>query len=802
MKKYVQNFWVRFLAVLLCSITIVTAVGSGLLIAGISVIGKDKEQVYKNIQEILAENYAAYMYDHIYGEHDAHYEEDVSVITKFLEDKNFTYSIGKVLGGDTGAEISEKEEISLYNNLEDVSTWDYEISFTEGTQVYYDVNEVLNAIRINPIIDDGLYMTIDVITGYYFEEETGLFYYKSGTQYFLADYIMVSEEDGYYDYRLKQSEEGKKVYYNSYYKITLDTSKFLSWDWVKLGGHKLYFGFDDIEMVNEIKIISDDTIQKNLYTGVYFESGDGYIDYYPEREDDVYIIRIKVDDLTHTENISNDLFFQWKRLYTNLYGYEASYKVVLGCSIIGFLFGMALLIYSANSDKEKIGFLQKVPLGIFTGIIFLLETPLIVLLLDVVIGEYFVYNGFPFDIGLMVAVFNVFAIAFFVLIWLQNMIARFKTRTVIRYSEFYYAFLVLKWCWSKWKWLWYKLTSPFRVIMELARENTKLFTKGIVIMSVIGLVEFMAILCFRYEIDVFMGLFFLEKLAELLVIAFVLLQLQKLQEGSKRIAAGDLSQPIDTSKMVWEFKKHGENINKVSDGITLAVEERMKSERFKTELITNVSHDIKTPLTSIINYVDLIKKEEIQDETLQEYIEVLDRQSARLKKLIEDLMEASKASTGNLAVNMEDCDVEVLLTQLVGEFEEKLAANHLEVVVQKPEYPVMVSADGRHMWRVLDNILNNACKYSLSGTRVYISLVQMENETSITFKNISKAALNIPSEELMERFVRGDSSRNTEGSGLGLSIAQSLTELMKGSMKLEIDGDLFKVILKFQTIKK
>ena len=160
-------------------------------------------------------------------------------------------------------------------------------------------------------------------------------------------------------------------------------------------------------------------------------------------------------------------------------------------------------------------------------------------------------------------------------------------------------------------------------------------------------------------------------------------------------------------------------------------------------------------------------------------------------------MEASKASTGNLAVNLEECDLSVLLSQVVGEFEEKLQKSQLEVIVDKPEQPVNMMADGRHMWRVLDNLLNNACKYSLPGTRVYVTLKQEAGDVIMTFKNISKDALNIPSEELMERFVRGDSSRNTEGSGLGLSIAQSLTELMKGTMKLEIDGDLFKVTLRF-----
>jgi signal transduction histidine kinase len=163
-------------------------------------------------------------------------------------------------------------------------------------------------------------------------------------------------------------------------------------------------------------------------------------------------------------------------------------------------------------------------------------------------------------------------------------------------------------------------------------------------------------------------------------------------------------------------------------------------------------------------------------------------------------MEASKASTGNLSVNLEECDLDVLLSQVIGEFEEKLEKNQLQVIVDKPEHPVKMMADGRHLWRVFDNLLNNVCKYSLPGSRVYVSLKQENQEAVMVFKNISKTALNIPSEELMERFVRGDSSRNTEGSGLGLSIAQSLTELMHGSMKLEIDGDLFKVTLQFPTM--
>jgi signal transduction histidine kinase len=233
----------------------------------------------------------------------------------------------------------------------------------------------------------------------------------------------------------------------------------------------------------------------------------------------------------------------------------------------------------------------------------------------------------------------------------------------------------------------------------------------------------------------------------------------------------------------------------------------MKSERFKTELITNVSHDIKTPLTSIINYVDLLKKEPIENKNAEEYITILDRQSSRLKKLIEDLIEASKASTGNLPVHLELCDATVMLTQVVGEFEERAQANNLELVVNSPEPPVNIMADGRHLWRIIDNLMSNICKYALPGTRVYIDLARTampengKNVISMTFRNISKDKLNITSEELMARFVRGDESRNTEGNGLGLSIAKSLSELMDADLKVEIDGDLYKAILSFEEIE-
>lgn len=284
------------------------------------------------------------------------------------------------------------------------------------------------------------------------------------------------------------------------------------------------------------------------------------------------------------------------------------------------------------------------------------------------------------------------------------------------------------------------------------------------------------------------------------VLVFLAITLDKLKVAGKKLTEGDLSYRVDTSKMFWDFKEHGENLNSMGLGMTRAVDERMKSERMKTELITNVSHDIKTPLTSIINYVDLISKEDIKNEKIREYVTVLTRQSERMKKLIEDLVEASKVTTGNVELNLSPCDVGVLLSQTVGEYEQRLNANELELIVTKPETPTLIMADGRLMWRIFNNLMNNISKYSQPGTRVYLTLEQSGDNIWLAFKNVSKYPLNITADELMERFVRGDSSRHTEGSGLGLSIAKSLAEIQGGNLFLIIDGDFFKVNLKFKCI--
>ncbi len=325
----------------------------------------------------------------------------------------------------------------------------------------------------------------------------------------------------------------------------------------------------------------------------------------------------------------------------------------------------------------------------------------------------------------------------------------------------------------------------------------------VAMLMVLTLCEFVGILRWG-EAELFACWVF-EKLLVVPVILYCALAFEKLRKGSRALARGELSHKLDTKYLVLEFKDQGDNLNRIGEGISKAVEERLQSERLKTELITNVSHDLKTPLTSIINYADLLGsvaegEEAKREEQIKEYSEVLLRQSGRLKKLLEDLVDISKASTGNLEVVAAPCELGVLLTQVAGEYESRLEEKGLVLHVAKPEEEVRILADGRHLWRVFDNLMNNICKYAQEGSRVYLNMELSGEQVQIIFRNMSKYELNISPQELEERFVRGDASRHMEGSGLGLSIAKSLVELQQGSMEIVTDGDLFKVILKFNIL--
>lgn len=266
----------------------------------------------------------------------------------------------------------------------------------------------------------------------------------------------------------------------------------------------------------------------------------------------------------------------------------------------------------------------------------------------------------------------------------------------------------------------------------------------------------------------------------------------RLRHGARALAEGDLSHQVDPRGMIRTEKALATDLNRIGEGLSRAVEARMKSERMKTDLITNVSHDLKTPLTSIVNYVELLKKEPLHNETAEGYVAVLDRQAQRLKKLTEDVVEASKASSGALHVQLAPVDVAELLRQCAAEYGDRFAAAQLTPVLHLPERPLVVLADGRLLWRVFDNLLGNAVKYALPGTRVYLDAAAGTDCATLTLRNISREPLDMRGEELMERFVRGDASRHAEGSGLGLSIASSLVQLQHGTLTILPDGDLFR----------
>ena len=271
----------------------------------------------------------------------------------------------------------------------------------------------------------------------------------------------------------------------------------------------------------------------------------------------------------------------------------------------------------------------------------------------------------------------------------------------------------------------------------------------------------------------------------------------KIEKAINDLYQGNTDIELEENEFVKEMKNMASQINDIAGGLSNAIDEKLKSERLKTELITNVSHDIKTPLTSIINYVDLLKKEGMDGEKAKEYLDILDSKSQRLKKLTEDLVEASKASSGAIKLNMEKLNVNELIKQVSGEFEDKFKARKLEEIITFPENALYIKADSRYMYRVLENMYSNISKYAMEGTRVYTDIIEKDGRIVIQLKNVSKQKLNISVDELMQRFVRGEASRNTEGSGLGLSIARSLTELQEGNFNIYLDGDLFKVTIEF-----
>ena len=435
-------------------------------------------------------------------------------------------------------------------------------------------------------------------------------------------------------------------------------------------------------------------------------------------------------------------------------------------SLFFFCFSMASAGHWAGHEGIHLTWLDKIPADVW----------LIVLLCTFFIG----WEAFYYEWG---RVFFCAALVPLVLLFLCAFAAQCKAGTVLRSA------LIARIA----RFLWRIVRSLFLGLWRIAR-NLPLLWKTALVMAGVFFLEMLFVLAGYGSVD---GIFVIMKAVELLAALYIALNLRTLQKGGEKLARGDFSSPIDTRYLIGDFKRYGQELNDVQGGLEQAVQEQMKAEHLKTELITNVSHDIKTPLTSIVNYVDLLKKEDMPSPAAREYIAVLDRQSHRLKKLTEDLVEASKASSGVLNVDLQPTDVNVLFSQIEGEYQERLAACQLTLVTQPPAPGTVIRADSRLLSRVMDNLVSNICKYALPSTRVYVVSTLSREAVTISFKNVSRDELNISPDELMERFVRGDASRHTEGSGLGLSIARSLVQLQGGRFDLAIDADLFRADITF-----
>lgn len=818
-KNWKPSQGIRLLAMVLAivsgffvAVTGVITVALGMGMAG-DLQGSQKD-IEKTLDTELLRSYAYWMGYEVIG------QDDAAAALKKYDDGNIVYSLVKkkpkgketelVCGNNTGTlnkenalawlKFTDENEFNTY----DFSFWDMLFGRYRGLH--------MQEIKYYTKVDHFIY-------------DDGVIYCYAGDTLFRIDsfsFSMVptqSDLEPYVEYTYRESDDGggycaengellKKGKLEPYLK-----SSELRFDFDALEAGYLWSKKDGIYPIRQESIAETypkaEVFQWQDFSFAY-EDNQGIIYYNPHQEKEVteYTLYLTVADPLKGNKVSVSSLFsnengsgsrividsgktQFFQKAHTLAGVVVQLRKTSGwwllLSALVWLVSLGVLFVSAGwkkgFDTVQIRRIDRIPFAIYTGI-----TGLVVIgcgLICLYMGDGLFRNA---RAEYCVAYFAIaFALAELIVYeYVISIIAR------IRAGKFWHYTLLRL------------LLNPFRRIKRELHEirlallaNLSMTVKVTAVFLVVFLIEAFLLLCAGADGGIIM-VYLLWKVVEYGVLLKIVVQFRQIFDGGERIAKGDYSHPIHTEKMMYELRTHAENLNNVQTGVAAAVEEKMKSERFRTELITNVSHDIKTPLTSIINYVDLIKKEPTESETMREYIEVLDRQSNRLKKLIEDLMEASKASTGNLPVNPEVCDATVVLTQIVGEFSERAEKNQLEMVVECPQPPVEIYVDGRHLWRIIDNLMGNICKYAQPGTRVYITLEKFHGMVIMTFRNISKDRLKMTSEELFGRFVRGDSSRNTEGHGLGLSIAKSLTELMHGNLAVQMDGDLFKVILSFE----
>ena len=841
MKKQSNSFWFKAVNFVICGLAIVGCIAgiAGMMIYGIM---PEKSEVIDTVYENVAGNYSAQLVGKVIsGETD---ELDYCEKTTSMR-----YAIIKTDISDFEKVNTQRNSLYVYGDKSALDNYKYVQRYIDDGSGSIPSFNLVNSLAAMEYTNDDNYRVHDeyfykaTITQIAMDLENAQFCVFAGDSVYLPTKAVVGKTDGTQETFVLSENK----YINFYTGDELKSGVMEEWvDSASISWVDVYSSDDSFTEAYYYSGTSSSVNELAVYPVIYLEKVP-----FPE---DYQINGENIDARQKNTNFTYYYVLSWVNTsFPNGedYFFQAQYWVNLACNMGKFAWVIEIVsvvlllitsfflfksvgkrpVYIRNDEKDlenideivreranqiHLRWVDKIPFSILTFAVICIEGIFVALAISP--AEIGIRNYYQF---LLIVFEAVMAGIYLGMYYLASIITRFKAHVFMRYT------------------LWYYITKPFKKmksnIKERITQATKdapLFRKVVIIFVGVFIIELVTIIMAVAVSGAYTPIpavfwLILIKAVEFGTIVMALMQFNEIEKGTEEIVNGNTSYKIDTEKMYLDLKKHGENINSISDGISLAVEERMKSERMKTELITNVSHDIKTPLTSIINYVDLIKKEDIKDEKMSEYVEVLDRQSVRLKKLLEDLLEASKASTGNLEVNMEKMDVAILLNQLVGEYTERLENRKLSLVMDTHGFEqVYIMADGRHIWRVFDNLLNNICKYAMEGTRVYIDITSLNTRraaanksddvnveayteypntyesdeqepvhVNIVFKNISASQLNISSDELMERFVRGDSSRNTEGSGLGLSIAQSLMKIMGGDMKLEVDGDLFKVVL-------
>lgn len=785
MKKLKSSIAARIVAVIVFMVSLCLFCASAVsvvLMDGGGLYHMSREDAEKDLFEFVSDNYSIIAL--------SGYKEDFQ--TDVLSRTNFRYGVVKT-DNILKVDLSDPDSY-LVNNFDQMPKKDeayvYEQAISENASFSYGKYLWDNFYIDDLVIEENYEHEEMPLDGYYYDRQLEELFVRSGSKLFpvYVGFVYLTDEiwgeDMLAEQCLEKGESGKYVWADQFNGVAVGN------------------GEEEFVDASQIKIVDDVTLEKHCkivdeaeYELSGIEGGQIQVLKYVKIPTDTYYVVSYVQEPLYGKQtiLEGDMYIQAKLLINFIYRmrYTVIWIVFLSFVLLvaSFVFSMSAAGHRRGQEGISRTFLDKIPLDLNFVAVCIIEGILSTLFISVFQSATGISDLLRVSVWMMLA-FAAFAGILSVLVFCMCFAVNVKLgkwwRRTLSYRVLAKCWKLLRSCWR----------AGLHVVKTLWRSLSLLW-KAWVLIGAIALIELFLTASAAYDAGMLIIFWFLKYLFLCPFLIFALLQMNRLHKGAQKIANGDVHYQIDTSRMFREMKKHGEYLNDIGTGMNRAVSERLKSERFKTELITNVSHDIKTPLTSIINYVDLLQKEQIENEIAQEYLDILKRQSARLKKLIEDLIEASKASSGSLSVTWEQCDMGVMLVQTAGEFEDKLMEKQIQLQMKKPEESIYIQADSRHLWRVIENLMNNICKYSQPSTRAYVDITQEQGQVEVTFRNISKYPLNISSDELMERFVRGDSSRNSEGSGLGLSIAKSLTELMGGTFTLVVDGDLFKVILDF-----